>query len=229
MYTNANNKNKTPNQERLKKVIIMREKRFSNGLTLHELIEFEMDRLASLEKPTKWEQYRLATAKRIIANERDDGRWGRLFELLFVGDTSHKTKVAKQGKIDGYFWLNGKRHKVEYKTNGGRIGALLGAVKPDTEYIIYIMDFTTRTYTKKDGSTGGGKHYTSTACIFTVADFLKLVEHLNATKTLTKKGISELAVQGDSAKLCKALQDYPLEFNPDNRYTTNDFEELELW
>jgi hypothetical protein len=204
-------------------------KRFTNGLTLHELIAYEMNRLSSLEKPTKWEQYRLATARRIIANERDDGRWGRLFELLFVGDTSHKTAVAKQGKIDGYFWLNGKRHKVEYKTNGGRIGSLLKVVKPDTEYIIYIMDFTTRTYTNKDGSIGGGKHYTSTACIFTVADFLKLVDHLNATKVLTKNGIKEPAVQGDSAKLCKALWDYPIEFNPDNRYTSEDFEELTLW
>ena len=91
------------------------------------------------------------------------------------------------------------------------------------------MDFTTRTYTNKDGSIGGGKHYTSHACVFTVADFLKLVDHLNATKTLTKDGIKEPAVQGDSAKLCKALWDYPVEFNPDNQYTTEDFEELELW
>jgi len=204
-------------------------KRFANGLTLHELIAYEMNRLENLEKPTKWEQYRLATAKRIISNERDDGRFGKLFELLFVGDTSHKSKVAKQGKIDGYFWLNGKRHKVEYKTNGGRIGGLLRMVKPDTEYIIYIMDFTTRTYTNKDGSIGGGKHYTSRACIFKVSDFLKLLDHLNATKTLTKEGIKEPAVQGDSAKLCKNLWDYPVEFNPDNRYTTDDFEELELW
>ena len=204
-------------------------KRFTNGLTLHELIDYEMNRLAHIEKPTKWELYRLAEARRIIANERDDGRYGRLFELLFVGDTSHKTKVAKQGKVDGYFWLNGKRHKVEYKTNGGRIGSLLRKISPDTEYIIYIMDFTTRTYAKKDGSIGGGKHYTSAACIFTVADFLKLLDHLNATKVLTKDGIKEPAVQGDSAKLCKALWDYPIEFNPDNRYTSEDFEELTLW
>lgn len=204
-------------------------KRFANGLTLHALIAYEMTRLENLEKPTKWERDRLAQAKRIIANEKDDGRWGKLFELLFVGDTAHKTGVAAQGKIDGYFWLNGKRHKVEYKTNGGRIGGLLKMTKPDTEYIIYIMDFTTRTYEKKDGSMGGGKHYTSHACIFKVSDFLKLVDHLNATKVLTAKGIKEPAVQGDSAKLCKTLWDYPVEFNPDNRYTTEDFEDLELW
>ena len=221
----ATNKNPTFAEWRNK----MKNKRFTNGLTLHELIDFEMARLEALEKPTKWERDRLAKAKVIIANDRDDGRFGRLFELLFVGDTSHKTKVAKQGKIDGYFWLNGKRHKVEYKTNGGRIGSLFKVVKPDTEYIIYIMDFTTRTYTNKDGSIGGGKHYTSVACIFTVADFLKLVDHLNATKVLTKDGIKEPAVQGDSAKLCKALWDYPVEFNPDNHYTTDDFEDLELW
>lgn len=205
-------------------------KRFANGLTLHELIDYEMNRLSNLEKPTKWEQDRLAAAKRIIADDRDDGRFGKLFELLFVGDTSHKSKVAKQGKIDGYFWLNGKRHKVEYKINGGRIGSLLRVVKPDTEYIIYIMEFTTRTYTNKDGSIGGGKHYASTACIFTVADFLKLVNHLNATKVIghANKNDTEVAVQGDSAKLCKALWDYPIEFNPDNRYITDDFEELEI-
>lgn len=204
-------------------------KRFANGLTLHELISYEMGRLERLEKPTKWEKDRLAKAKSILANERDDGRFGKLFELLFVGETSHKRNVSKQGKIDGWFWLNGKRHKVEYKTNGGRIGGLLKMVKPDTEYIIYIMDFTTRTYPKKDGSIGGGKHYASVACIFTVADFLKLVDHLNATKILAKEGIKEPAVQGDSAKLCKALWDYPIEFNPDNQYTSEDFEDLALW
>ena len=204
-------------------------KRFANGLTLHELIAYEMGRLERLEKPTKWERDRLAEARRIISNERDDGRWGKLFELLFVGDTAHKTGVAKQGKIDGYFWLNGKRHKVEYKTNGGRIGGLLKMIKPDTEYIIYIMEFTTATYPLKNGSIGGGKHYASRACIFKVSDFLKLLDHLNATKVLTAKGIKEAAVQGDSVKLCKNLWDYPVEFNPDNHYTTDDFEELELW
>lgn len=207
----------------------MKNKRFANGLTLHELINYEMSRLEAIDKPTKWERDRLAKAKAIIANERDDGRFGKLFELLFVGETSHKTAVSKQGKIDGYFWLNGKRHKVEYKTNGGRIGPLFRKVNPDTEYIIYIMDFTTRTYINKNGSIGGGKHYASVACIFTVADFLRLVDHLNATKTLTKDGIKEPAVQGDSAKLCKALWEYPVEFNPDNHYTTEDFEDLELW
>jgi hypothetical protein len=202
-------------------------KRFTNGLTLHELINYEMSRLAALEKPTKWEQYRLAEARRIIANERDDGRFGKLFELLFVGETSHKSKVAKQGKVDGYFWLDGKRHKVEYKTNGGRIGGLLRKISPDTEYIIYIMEFTTATYPLKSGKIGGGKHYASVACIFKVSDFLKLLDHLNATKMLTAP--VEKAVQGDSVKLCKHLWEYPLEFNPDNRYTTDDFEDIELW
>ena len=207
----------------------MKLKRFVNGLTLKGLIAFEMDRLERLEKPTKWERDRLAEAKRIIANERDDGRWGKLFEILFVGETSHKRKVSSQGKVDNYFWLNGKRHKVEYKTNGGRIGGLLTKIKPDTEYIVYVMDFVTRTYEKKDGSMGGGKHYTCNAVVMTVADFLKLLDHLNATKVLTAKGIKEPAVQGDSVKLCKTLWDYPVEFNPDNRYTTEDFEDLELW
>lgn len=207
----------------------MKSKRFINGLSLHELINYEISRLENLEKPTKWERNRLEKARVILANERDDGKYGKLFELLFVGETSHKTKVAKSGSVDGYFWLNGKRHKVEYKTNGGRIGPLFKKVSPDTEYIIYIMEFTTRTYDKKDGSIGGGKHYKSVACIFTVADFLRLLDHLNATKVLTANGIKEPAVQGDSVKLCKALWDYPLEFNPDNHYTTADFEDLELW
>ena len=177
--------------------------------------------------PTEVKRYN--NARRILANEADSGRWGKAFEMLNVSTKAHKTYVAAQGKADGYFYFNGERKAVEYKTNGGRIGSLLKVVKPDTEYIIYIMDFTTRTYTNKDGSIGGGKHYTSVACIFTVADFLKLVDHLNATKVLTKNGIKEPAVQGDSAKLCKALWDYPIEFNPDNRYTSEDFEELELF
>ena len=200
------------------------------GLTLMGLIEYGLNELESKPKRTKWENARLENAKRILANTTDDGRLGKCFELLFVAENSHKSGVASQGKTDGYFTLNGKKYPVEYKINGGRIEALYRCKKPENRYIVYTMDIITRTYTNKDGSIGGGQHRIINPVILTVKDFLEIVDTLNATKVIGHKGKNdnERSLQSDSKKLYKALLEYPIEFNPDYNYTTDDFEDLEV-
>lgn len=167
----------------------------------------------------------------ILSNEADSGRWGKAFEVLNVSDTSRKVTVAAQGKIDGYFYLDGKRKAVEYKTNGGRIGNLYNLRKPESAYIIYSMDFETRQTYRKDGTPRPTKHYQVAPVILKVSDFLAILEHCNATKVIghAGKGDDEVAVQGDSAKLAKCLADYPITFDPNYHYTSEDFEDLALW
>ena len=179
--------------------------------------------------PTEFNRYIVATF--ILSNEKDSGRWGKAFEVLNVSDTSHKVNVSAQGKIDGYFYLDGKRKPVEYKTNGGRISSLYRMTKPENAYIIYSMDFETRQTYKKDGTPRPTKHYMVAPIILKVSDFLAILEHCNATKVIghAGKGDDEIAVQGDSAKLAKCLADYPITFDPNYHYESGDFEDIELW
>lgn len=180
---------------------------------------------------TKAERVRLVQALRILNNKADDGRWGKAYELLYVSMTSRKSYVAKQGKVDGYFFFNGSRKPVEYKTNGGRIESLYRMTKPENAFIVYSMDFTTRQTYRKDGTPRDTKHYVVAPRIFKVSDFLAILEHCNATKVIghAGKGDEEIAIQGDSAKLAKCLDLYPITFDPDIEYQPEDFEELVLW
>lgn len=182
-------------------------------------------------KATKAEVDRYANATRVLSNEVDCGRYGKAFELLNVSAKARKAHVSAQGKVDGYFYLDGKRHAVEYKSNGGRIEALYRLRKPEDAYIVYTMDFETRQTYKKDGTPRPTKHYEVEPIIMRVSDFLAVLEHCNAVKTLEHKGKGdrERAVQGDSAKLAKVLADYPITYDPDYNYTAEDFEDIELW
>ena len=179
----------------------------------------------------EWERVRYAQALRILNNETDSGKWGKLFELLNVSMTARKSYVAKQGKTDGYFYFNGERKPVEYKTNGGRVANLYRMTKPENAFIVYSMDFTTRQTYRKDGTPRDTKHYTVAPVVLKVSDFLAILEHCNATKVIghADKGDDEIAIQGDSVKLAKCLSLYPIEFNPDIEYMPEDFEDLELW
>lgn len=180
---------------------------------------------------TTIEKRRFNNAMSLLSNEKDDGRWGKAFEMLFVSDNARKTYVAAQGKADGYMNYNGKRIAVEYKTNGGRIQSLYDLKKPENHFIIYSMDFETRQTYKKDGSPRATKHYTVEPVVLKVSDFLAILEHCKATKVIEHKGKNdrEVAIQGDSVKLAKCLADYPIAYEPDTNYTPDDFEELELW
>ena len=182
-------------------------------------------------KATKAEVARLANVEAILANETDLARDNKAFEVLNVSDSARKEDLAPQGATDGYFYLDGTRHAVEYKSNGGRIEALYRLRKPENAYIVYTMDFTTRQTFKKDGTPREVKHYVVAPIVMKVSDFLKVVEYCHAVKVLEHKGKGdrERAVQGDSVKLAKVLGEYPITFDPNYRYSSEDFEDLELF
>lgn len=191
------------------------------------------DLTAKVENGTasKAEVARLASVTATLANTADLARYNKAFEMLDVSDSARKTDLAPQGATDGYFYLDGTRHAVEYKSNGGRIESLYRLRKPESAYIVYTMDFETRQTYRKDGTPRPTKHYVVEPIILKVSDFLAILEHCNAVKVLEHKGKNdrERAVQGDSAKLAKVLADYPLAYNPNAKYTTADFEDIELW
>lgn len=191
--------------------------------------KYVMEQIAILQgkKRNASEEKRLAKVLEIISNENDCGRWGKAFEILNAKETSHKKGVAKQGRVDNYFTFNGKATPFESKTNGGRIGNLY---KTKMQFIVYKMAFDTRTYTKKDGTQGGGKHYETDSVIMKISDFLQLLEECNAIKVIGHKDLedSEPAIQGDSVKLYKRLIEYPIIFDRNATYTSDDFEDLEI-
>ena len=193
---------------------------------------FELKWKVEEGKANSYEVKRYNEATRLFKKvDTDDGIWGKLEELLNVSATSHKVEVAKQGATDGYFYLDGTRHAVEYKSNGGRIESLYRLRKPENAYIVYTMDFETRQTYRKDGTPRPTKHYMVAPIILKVSDFLAVLEHCNAVKVIEHKGKNdrERAVQGDSAKLAKCLADYPVTFDPNYRYESSDFEDLELF
>ena len=70
-----------------------------------------------------------------LENGNDDGRYGKVAEILAKSNGSNATNYAKQGKADCFVWVedeNGKRHRytAECKTNGGRISSLRGKNAP---------------------------------------------------------------------------------------------------
>lgn len=201
-----------------------------NSLSVLELIAWKMFELENKARLTKTERERLAEAKGYLANEKDSGRYGKAFEVLFVGKKSHKTKCSAQGKVDNYFYLDGKRYPVEYKINGGRIEGLYDHDKPEKAYIVYALDYTVPLRDSKKGIRGG-EHRVIKPIIMTVKDFLTVIDTLHAFKfpEHKNKGDKEKAVSASSKKLYDCLLNYPVTFDPDYHYTSADFEDLELF
>ena len=200
-------------------------------ITIEDLIWYHIDKIESKSKPSKTELERVAKAKSYLANKADCGRIGKAFETMFVSEKSRKKACSAQGKIDNYFYLDGKRYPVEYKINGGRIESLYGEAHPDKKYIVYALDYTVPLRERKDGSIAGGEHRVINPIIMTIKDFLEVIETLHAYKFPEHKGKGdrEKAVSASSKKMYDVLKEYCVPFHPDNHYVSEDFEDLELF
>lgn len=201
------------------------------NITIQGLIEYHINEIMSKPKPTKTEKARVAKALSYLSNPNDDGRFGKALESLFVSKTSRKTGCAAQGKIDNYFWLDGKRYPIEYKTNGGRIGHLYTYRKPEKQFIMYALTYTVPERKRKDGSIAGGELRVVNPIIMTVKDFLTVIDTLHAYKfpEHADKGDKEKAIAVSSKKMYNVLKEYCIPFHPDTRYTSEDFEDIELF
>ena len=192
---------------------------------------------------TKQDEKRLEECKRLIGNElarvrngqpKNCGLNGCLFEILSSSEKSTKCKVAKQGKKDNAFYLDGKRTKCEDKTNGGRLGQLYTKKgTPRKGYIVVGYCVLSRSW-KTDKATGqrvkNYKWYVAPDTIWKISDFLEMLEKYELTKYIghADKNDRELAIKGDNKKLYNILCDYPLTYYSEVKYTSEDFEGLEI-
>ena len=201
------------------------------GMSISELVAWGIATLEAKPKLNKTEKERLMNARKYLSNMADDGRMGKAFEALFVNKKSRKKKCSAQGKIDNYFNFNGKRYPVEYKINGGRIESLYDIRKPENAFIVYALEYTVPERTKKDGSKSGGESRIISPIIMTVKDFLTVIDTLHAFKYLehTDKNDREKAVAPSSKKMFEVLANYPIAFDPNANYTSDDFDGIELF
>ncbi len=164
----------------------------------------------------KRDKKRLAKAQALVDNDlerahqgmpTDDGLAGKVAELLSHDSDSTIMRVQKQGAVDLYLIIDGKRVKAEYKTNGGRIENLYNIRRPEATYIVYDLDFKPADRKRKDGSIVVSEP--RRACkVMTVASFLNIVEECKAVKIASHAGKNdaERAVQCSSKKLYEALE-----------------------
>ena len=170
--------------------------------------------------PTATTAQRARKAKALfhLENGNDDGRYGKVAELLAKSNGSNATNYAKQGKADCFVWIedeNGKRHRytAECKTNGGRISSLRGKNAP--KFVVYSMDLC--------NSTTKGKRRVIAPVVMRTEFFLDLLDSLGATKR-TNGAHDEEAIQPSNKGLYLALLDYPVTYDPNETYYESDFD-----
>ncbi len=151
----------------------------------------------------------------------DDGLFGKVFELSTHDSDSTIVTVRSQGKCDGYALINSKRRKLEAKTNGGRVGNLYKMSKRTrrAQYMLYCICYEVpQGKPRKDGTCKPAEWRTATV-LSTVEFFISLLEQTNATKVIGhNESDREVAIQGDSKKLYKAIKENCIEFDRNHWY-----------
>ena len=151
----------------------------------------------------------------------DDGLFGKVFELSTHDSNSTIVTVRSQGKCDGYALIDGKRRKLEAKTNGGRVGNLYKMNKRTrrSQYMLYCICYEVpEGKPRKDGTCKPAEWRTATV-LSTIDFFVDLLEQTNATKTIGhNESDREIAIQGDSKKLYKAIRENCINFDRNHWY-----------
>lgn len=199
-------------------------------MTTTERKQIEYKKISdALPEQTKAQKTRKALCQKYLENLNDDGRFGRIDELISVKPTSRKTRVSKQGKTDITIrFHNGNKvvnKAVERKTNGGRIEDMIQALeKGNDKFIAYKLDYTV-TRSLKDGTT---KEETRKADIIALfSQFYNMLEEVGAIKW-TNGNNNERAIQVSSKKMFDRLLDWVIPFDINSVYSMDDFEGLEM-
>lgn len=145
--------------------------------------------------------------------ENDDGAAGRIKEIC-NGKSHYSTNdnFSKAGKADCFVYVDGKRFKAEYKTNGGRISNLYGKNAP--RFVVYEMDVC-------NSGTSHQRRIVEPRILRTQL-FIQMLEECNAIKS-TNGDNPEPAIQVTSKKLYLKLTAYELRYDCNGRYTEADF------
>lgn len=136
----------------------------------------------------------------------NSGAFGGAFEILSRRPNSRKTTVARQGKTDASFRLDGRLVGLEVKTNGGRVDGIR------ERFICYSLSIHNST---------GNKDISPR--IMRTADFLDALERFGAVKEVRHGGkVDGLAIQPSNRKLWAWLEEQ-MEFSHDWDYYSEDF------
>ena len=174
-----------------------------------------LNAIQAMPTTTTAQKARKANALRHFANiDNDCGAVGRIREILDKSIHSTARNFAKQGKADCFVWVDGKRYNAERKTNGGRVGSLYGKKAP--AFVVYSMDI--------DNASTAHQRRVIEPVVMRTSLFLAILEDCGALKS-TNGTNPETAIQVSSKKLFLALQEYTLTYDPNRRYTAEDFGE----
>lgn len=182
------------------------------------------------KKASAMDARRTAAAEKYLRNDRDDGRFGRAFELACARPLSNKTSVSKQGKTDisiKFRTPKGVRYiPAECKTNGGRIDSLLDGSNK-SRYVVYMMDTTQRHKATKTRGEWVEIRRVEPVIIPTHL-FLAVLKRFNAIKEVRHGGVVDgIAIQVSNKKLYEWLRDYPVQFDREAVYEEWEFEGIE--
>lgn len=175
-----------------------------------------------MAKTTKFDNARNEMIKRLLANEKDDGRFGRAFEVECQGHYSRKTGVAVAGKADIHILIDMMPRPAECKTNGGRVESLYAEGAP--KWVIYRMDAKQKRHSK-----ALGEFYVNwevPAKVIPTNVFLAALERHNAVKS-TNGTNPERAIQVFNRGFWEWLRAWPIEFEKGRNYHTADFAGLD--
>lgn len=185
---------------------------------------------------TKFENIRIENINIILSNTKDDGRFGRAFELQCSRQKSRKTTVAKQGKNDNAvkFAANNKRGykyiPVECKINGGRVETLIDGSNK-SKYVVYKLDFTKR-YPTKNGKVE--KRITAPAIIVPTEVFVQALLFFGATHKVGHKNddgvliYDGISIQKNNNLWIEWVQNWPVKFDNERVYKEEDFKQKDL-
>lgn len=182
------------------------------------------------KKAAAMDRKRAEQSRKYLRNDRDDGRFGRAFELSCARALSNKTAVSKQGVTDvsvkfktekGYRYV-----PCECKTNGGRIDDLINGTNK-SRYVVYMMDTTQKHKATKQRPEWVEIRKLESPVIIRTEVFLDALKRFNAIKEVRHGGkVDGLAIQVSSKKLYEWLLDYPVVFDRNAVYSVDDFDEL---
>lgn len=185
----------------------------------------------------KSEQIRNEEIKRILANTRDPGRFGKAKELIRARRLSKKVAVAKQGETDNHVAIRYDEKicyvGAESKTNGGRVENILNGTQKE-KYVIYSLDFIQKHKATKNAPEWEEKREIPDIIIPMIL-FRSLLLELKCYKNIAHGGkVDGIGIQPSSKKLYERLTAYidnygeSVLFDPDKIYEAWELEDLEI-
>ena len=187
----------------------MTAEKLNNKRDTYEALSARLCEVANFTPRTPADFLRLEAAVEFLLTAEENGNSGGLggaVEVLNRRPNSRKTTVARQGKTDATFRLDGRLVGYESKVNGGRVDGI------KERFVVYTLSV---------HNSLGNRDISPR--IMRTEDFLEALHRFNAVKEVRHGGkVDGLAVQASSRKLWAWLEEQ-LEFSHDWDYYSEDF------